>query len=83
VKSSNRTSSQFPPSGVVNSPTYLPAGPFAAVHCPLRARRSRIRVCKLVTELVSVAIDEISRVMSYRKPFTKHGLPNWVGLLQC
>jgi hypothetical protein len=29
----------------------------------------------LEAELVSVAIDEISRVVSRRKPFTERGLP--------
>jgi hypothetical protein len=37
----------------------------------------------LETELVRVAIDEISRVVSHRKPFAERGLPAWVGLLQC
>jgi hypothetical protein len=32
----------------------------------------------LETELVSVAMDEISRVVSHRKPFTERGLPTWV-----
>jgi hypothetical protein len=33
----------------------------------------------LETELVGVAMDEISRVVSNRKPFTERGLPTWVG----
>jgi hypothetical protein len=37
----------------------------------------------LEAELVSVAIDEISRVVSHRKPFTDRGLPIWLRLLQC
>jgi hypothetical protein len=32
----------------------------------------------LEAELVSVAIDEISRVVSHRKPFTERGLPTWL-----
>jgi hypothetical protein len=32
----------------------------------------------LEAELVSVAIDEISRVVSRRKPFTERGLPTLV-----
>jgi hypothetical protein len=35
----------------------------------------------LEAELVSVAIDEISRVVSRRKPFTERGLPTWLRAL--
>lgn len=34
------------------------------------------------TELVSIAIDEISQVVSYRKLFTERGLPLGLRLLQ-
>jgi hypothetical protein len=37
----------------------------------------------LEAELVSVAMDEISRVVCHRKPFTERGLPIWLRLLQC
>ncbi len=35
----------------------------------------------LEAELVSVAIDEISKVVTHRKPFTEHGLPTWLRAL--
>jgi hypothetical protein len=35
----------------------------------------------LEAELMSVAIDEISRVVSRRKPFTERGLPTWLRAL--
>jgi hypothetical protein len=37
----------------------------------------------LEAELVSVAIGEISRVVSHRKPFTEGGLPTCLRLLLC
>jgi hypothetical protein len=35
----------------------------------------------LEAELVSVAIDEILRVVSHRKPLTERGLPTWLRAL--
>ena len=40
-----------------------------------------LRICMSETELVSVAVDEISRVVSHRKPFIERGLPTWLEAL--
>jgi hypothetical protein len=33
-------------------------------------------------ELLSLAMGEISRVVSHSKPFSEHGLPTWLRLMQ-
>jgi hypothetical protein len=48
----------------------------------LRLFAHALGICMLEAELVSVAMDESSRVVSHRKPFTERGLPTWLTVFQ-